>query len=250
MLFAKTLTGDYEDDAPWAAVRELRRIGSRDVFTRAAEFCKSSDPLVRARGIDVLAQLGRTFDHPSNSFPEESYFVVSSLLEHECELQPLTSAIAALGHLDNPLAVPLIVRYQAHPSEEIRFRVAFALGSFPNDPRSVRTLLMLTEDADEDVRDWATFGLGSQSDSDSTDIRDVLIRRLEDLNEDVRDEAMAGLAKRQDQRVLPALLAAFERSPVTSVVIEAACHLLEMKNEPKGWGPGEYAVALRKRFGM
>jgi hypothetical protein len=75
-LFVKTLIGDYEDDAPWQAVSELRRIGSRDVFTRAVEWCKSSDPLVRTRGIDVLAQLGKTADHPSNRFPEESYSVI------------------------------------------------------------------------------------------------------------------------------------------------------------------------------
>lgn len=191
-LFAKTLIGDYEDDAPWQAVSELRRIGSRDVFTRSVEWCNSSDPLVRTRGIDVLAQLGKTADHPSNRFPEESYSVISRLIEHETELQPLASAIAAFGHLDNPLAIPLIIRYQTHPSEKIRFQVACALGSFPNDPRSVRTQLVLMEDDDEDVRDWATFGLGNLSDSDSTDIRDALIHRLGDSDEDVREEAIAG----------------------------------------------------------
>jgi HEAT repeat protein len=206
--------------------------------------------LVRARGIDVLAQLGKTFDHPSNSFPEESYSVVSSLIEHESELQPLASAIAALGHLDNPLAIPLIVRYRAHPSEEIRFRVAWALGCFPNDPRSVTTLLALMEDAEEDVRDWATFGLGNQGESDSSVIRDALFRRLGDSNEDVREEAIAGLAKRQDKRVLPALLAALERSAATNTVIEAACQLLEMENHRKDWDPRAYAAALQRRFGI
>jgi hypothetical protein len=43
---------------------------------------------------------------------------------------------------------------------QIRFSVACALGSFPNDPLSVRTLLAMMEDADGDVRDWATFGVG------------------------------------------------------------------------------------------
>src|SRR5882724_9716798 len=90
-LFAKTLIGDYEDDAPWQAVGALRRIGSREVFSRAAEWCKLKDPLARARGIDVLAQLGKTADHPSNSFPEEYYSIVSSLLQQERELRPLVS---------------------------------------------------------------------------------------------------------------------------------------------------------------
>ena len=248
-LFAKTLTGDYEDDAPWQAVSALRLMGSREVFSRAAVWCKSKDPLTRARGIDVLAQLGKTADRPTNSFPEESYAIVSSLLQQERDLRPLASAIAALGHLDNPLAIPLIAEYRPHPSAEIRFGVACALGSFPNDPRSAGTLLLLTEDADENVRDWATFGLGVLGDLDSTDIRDALFRRLGDPNEDVREEAMVGLGKRRDQRVLPSLIAVLERPPVTARVIEAAYQMLDMKNDREDWGTDEYAAALRERFG-
>src|SRR5438132_37055 len=123
-LFARTLIGDYEDDVPWEAIRSLRKIGSRQVFDHAVGWSKSSDPLVRARGIDVLAQLGKTVEHPTNSYPAESYSVVSKLAEHETEIRPLNSAIAALGHLDDPRAIPLIVRFVAHPLTEIRFSVA------------------------------------------------------------------------------------------------------------------------------
>jgi HEAT repeat protein len=248
-LFAKTLAGDYEDDAAWQAVHELRRIGSLEVFTRAAELCKSDDPLVRARGIDVLAQLGKTADHPNNSFPEESYSIVSDLLQKERDIRPLGAAIVALGHLDNPLAIPMITEFGSHPSADIRFDVAFALGCFPNDPRSMGALLALMEDADEDVRDWATFGLGVQGDLDSEEIRDALFRRLSDSNEEVREEAMEGLGKRRDQRVVPSLIAALERPPVTDRVIEATYQILDMKSKREDWGTGEYAAALRERFG-
>lgn len=67
-LFASTLEGDYDDDAPWEAIRALRKLGTRDVFEIAAAWCKSDDPLKRARGIDVLSQLGKTADHPVNCF--------------------------------------------------------------------------------------------------------------------------------------------------------------------------------------
>ena len=164
--------------------------------------CKSKDPLSRARGADVLAQLGKTADHTSNSFPDESYSVITDLLQRETEPQPLAAGIAALGHLDNPLAVPLITNFSSHPSPEVRFDVAFALGCFPNEPRSAETLLRLTQDTDEDVRDWATFGLGVLGNTDSDEIREALVRRLNDSDEDVREEAMVGLGKRNDQRVL------------------------------------------------
>lgn len=166
-LFAQTLKGDYDDDKPWDAVRSLRWIGTRQVFDKAVEWTESAEPLERARGLDVIAQLGKTAEHPSNSFPQESYDVVVKAVQREREVQPLNSAVSALGHIDDPRAVPLIAAFHSHPSVEIRFTVACALGCFPNEPLSVQTLLTLMEDADANVRDWATFGLAVLGDRDS-----------------------------------------------------------------------------------
>jgi len=249
-LFNKTLAGDYEDDDSWKAVHELRRIGSQEVFDRAAEWCCSKEPLVRSRGLDVLAQIGRTSDHPSNAFPKESFSLVSNILKGEEEIQPLKSAIEALGHLDNPDGIPLIIQHRSHPNSDIRFAVACALGSYPNDPRSAECLLLLMKDVDEEVRDWATFGLGVQGDLDSVEIRDALFEQLSDLNEEVREEAMAALGKRRDQRVMPFLLAALEPSAVSVPVIEAACDLLDMDTDREDWSTDDYASALRERFDL
>ena len=54
-LFQQTLQGDYENDAPLEAVWKLCRLGTRDVFEYAADWCRSEDPLRRARGCDVLS---------------------------------------------------------------------------------------------------------------------------------------------------------------------------------------------------
>jgi HEAT repeat protein len=226
-LFTQTLTGDYDDKSAWEAVSTLRRIGTREVFDQAAAWCKSSNPLERARGADILSQLGKTVEYPSNKFPEESYMVVSQMLLDEKEVQPLSSAIHALGHLDNPEAIPVIIGYQEHSASEVRFSVACALGSFPNDLQAIQSLLVLTRDPDDDVRDWAVFGLGNLGDADSAEIRDALFRRLNDSDEDVREEALVSLAKRKDTRVLPTLLAALNQSEfddpgITKLTIEAA----------------------------
>ena len=133
------------------------RIGSREVLDIASYWCRSDEPLKRARGADVLAQLGKTADHPKNNFPEESFNVVVALAESEKHIQPLSSAIQALGHIGDPRAVPLLVRHSTHPEAEIRFAVACASGSFANDPALVVVLLELMRDPDEDVRDWATL---------------------------------------------------------------------------------------------
>lgn len=235
-LFAQTLQGDYDDEAPWEAVRALRRIGTRRVFERAANWVGSSEPLVRARGLDVLAQLGKTAEHPSNSFPDESYAVVTRALREERDLQPLNSAISALGHLDNPRAVPMIAEFHSHPSAEIRFTVACALGCFPNDPLSVRTLLTLLRDTDDDVRDWATFGLGALGNCDSSEIREALCSRLKDTSADVREEALVGLGKRQETRALPVLISALEQPEITDRVVEAAYTMLGL-DETRTTGP-------------
>lgn len=196
----------------------------------------------------MLAQLGKTAEHPTNSFPEESYAVVTKALERERELWPLNSAIAALGHLDDARAVPLIAAFQSHPSSEIRFSVACALGSFPNDTISVNTLMTLLEDTDDDVRDWATFGLGVLGDHDSPELRDALCRKLKDPDEDVREEAMAGLAKRLDTRILPSLIDGLGQPEPSGRVIEAAYTLLGMDEDNQQWSRSDYVSALRQRF--
>jgi len=252
-FFAETLTGDYDGELPWKAVNALRRIGTREVFDRAAAWCKSGNPMERARGAAILAQLGKTAEHPSNKFLEESYESVSQMLQQETEIQPLSSALHALGHLSNPKAIPAIIGYREHFASDVRFSVACALGSFPNDPQAIQSLLVLTRDPDHDVRDWAVFGLGNLGGADSAEIRDALFSRLADSDEDVREEALVGLAKRKDKRVLPALLVAlnqseFDSPEVTDLTIEAADLMLDFAEERKDWSGADYAAALRERF--
>src|SRR5438270_4533260 len=252
-LFSQSLTGDYEDERPWEAVSALRGIGTRDVLEHAAEWCRSGKPLKRARGAAILGQLGKTAVHPSNTFPEESFIAVSQLLQLEKEVMPLSSAISALGHLDDPRAVPLIIDHFQNSAQDVRFAVACALGSFPNHPLAVQTLLILTRDPDEDVRNWAVFGLGVQGDVDSAEIRDALFARLTDSNEEVREEAMVGLAKRKDTRVLPALREALTPhesgdSGVRMRVSEVADYMLGIEEESRDWGAAQYLAALQERF--
>jgi len=244
-LFAQALRGEYDDHAAWEAIRALHRVGSREILDYATEWCRSKNPLQRARGADVLAQLGKTAEHPSNRFPQESYSAVSEMLLQETTPQTLAAAITALGHVDNPAAIGLVSAYQNHPDADVRYAVAFTLGCFPNDSGSILILLNLMEDADADVRDWATFALGVLGSASSTEILDALCRRMDDSNNDVREEAMVGLAKRQDRRMLPALITALESTSVSERVIEAAVEMLALETPPKAWDAQQYAAALK-----
>jgi HEAT repeat protein len=247
-LFAQTLKGEYEDEAPWHAVHALQNIGSREVFDIAAAWCRSDEPLRRARGVDVLAQLGKTPDHPENNFPEESFSAVATLAEVEEHIEPLSSAIQALGHIGDSRAIPLLVRYSTHPKAEIRFAVSCATGSFANELPVIPILLELMQDVDEDTRDWATFALGSLGSADTPEIRDALAERLKDSFEDVVDEAMAGLAQRRDKRALPLLLERLRQPDVDDLTLDAAGEMLGMRAGNQQMAPEDYISALQLRF--
>jgi hypothetical protein len=65
-------------------------------------------------------------------------------------------------------------------------------------------LLALARDSDEDVRDWAVFGL-HQGYHDTPEVRACFWRALDDPNPDVRGEAAEGLAKFDDRSFIPRL---------------------------------------------
>lgn len=246
--FARTLAADYEDDDAWSAVRELRARGTQEVFAIAAEWCASDNPLKRARGADVLSQLGKTAEHRETVFRAESLLLLSRMLETEHNVQAQSSAVCALGHLDEASAIPLIAGYASSSESDVRFAVAFALGCHPNDDRCVTPLLELMKDVDDDVRDWATFGLGVLGDLDSDEIRAALLKNSIDTDEDVREEAMVGLAKRLDSRVLPFVRTALVSPCVSDRVIEAAGYLLGTAPGDEPLGATECLSALTLRF--
>jgi len=260
-LFAQTLVGGYEDEAGWAAVDTLRRSGSREIFEQAAAWCVSGNPLKRARGAAILCELRkesapraagekREWPEPEWMFRAESYPLITKMLEREQDPLVLDSAISALGHLDNAEAIPLILSYQDHSDESVRFAVTFALGCFPDNPQSVSGLLKLTSDADKDVRNWAVFGLGVQGDADSPAIREALLRCLDDTNEEVREEAAVGLGKRHDQRILPTLQTMLDQPVLKVRVAEAAAALLGLDEDPPEWAAADYRAALTGKFGI
>jgi HEAT repeat protein len=247
-IFEQTLTPNYDDEGAWEAVRKLHLTGGREVYERAAGWCQSGNSLKRARGADILAQLGRTEGRHSHDFPDECFSVVSGLVQREKESLPLLSAVHALGHIGNLLAVPMVIEHRLHPSADVRFAVACALGNFANDKRAVDALVALMQDSDEDVRDWATFGLGVQGDLDFDEIRDALFERLSDPGRNVRGESLLGLAKRQDQRALPALIAELNQPEPSDRAFEAAETFVGGSLDEPERNPSQYIAAIKQRF--
>jgi HEAT repeat protein len=254
-LFAEALLGDYDYDAPWAAVKALRRNGNREIFDSAAAWCASPEALKRARGADILCQLrapGTPEQELNKAIPDpiyvpESFDILYRMIVGESDEQALASELYGLGHLRQEGSVSTLVPFATHTSSEIRFAVACALGSFPNDPGAIPALIGLAGDQDDEVRDWSLFALGSQGDTDTPNIREVFVCHLDDPCPNAREEAIAGLAKRKDHRAALPLLRLMQSGSYFSHHEYDFRPLLDAPDDVD-WGTEDYIDALYARF--
>jgi HEAT repeats len=231
-----TDTDDDEDDAEaedaddeyWKLIHELRRRGTQLIFDEAARMTMSEGPRARGVACDVLGQLGYKEKYP---FSAETIALLARVCTEETSPAVLDSAISAMGHLGRPEALPFVIARATHPDPDVRFSVACALPSItggewldPTHP-AVTTLMQLTSDDDSDVRDWATFGLGTQVKVDGAAVRQCLLARLDDPDDDTRAEAMVGLARRRAPEVVRHVRDALSAQTVGRLTVESACAL-------------------------
>jgi hypothetical protein len=255
-LFAVSLTAAYDDDEPWKAVSELRANANQYVFDTAVAWCRSDDPLKRARGADILCQLrtplpteevqGHKKSEPI--FVAESFEIISQMIKKETDELALHSELTALGHLGQTGSVALLRPYATHSSEDIRYAASWGLGRFTENPEAIRTLMNLADDPDEDVRDWSLFALGSQSDADSNDLRELFVRHLDDPCADAKEEALAGLAKRQDSRAALPLLRLMQSGSYYTHHMYDFIALVGEDPDLDDWGTEDFIDALYVRF--
>ncbi len=170
------------------------------------------------------------------------------MLTREQDPYALQSQIFAFGHLDNPAAVPLITQFVDHPNEDIRYALAYSLGSLHEHPDSAGALAKLANDSDKDVRDWAIFGLGVLGSADSEELRQLFLSHLDDPFLDARIEAACALGKRHDPRVVAPLIKMLRRHGALNGLIEAARELLQIDEEPPDWFEKEYIAAIEAKF--
>ena len=120
----------------------------------------------------------------------------------------------------------------------VRLRVAQSLPGIVGDPpapEAIEALLALMEDPDADVRDWATFGLGTMLADvvDSDRIRDALRARLNDRDGGVRGEALAGLACRQDSSAPDLILMRLQEDSVRRAEFNAVSWMPDPRYLPE-----------------
>ncbi|MEY9932097.1 HEAT repeat protein [Catenulispora sp. GP43] len=197
-----------EDDleARWQLIGELHRSTGRDAFEAVVAAAGSDERARRLVALDALGQIGYTANRP---FAQETVPVLLGAVG-DPDPEVVASAVTALGHVGDPDGLAAVLQRVGHASDAVRFAVAVALPALtdPDEPAAdaVAALIALTCDEDPQVRDWATFGLGTQLDADGPEIREALAARLDDSCDDAGEEALMGLARRGDPRATAPLL--------------------------------------------
>ncbi|HEX7959772.1 MAG TPA: HEAT repeat domain-containing protein [Terriglobales bacterium] len=234
-LFTVSTEREYDDDTAWEAVKVLQLRGTPDVFEAAKRCCRSENPIARARGLSVLAQLGAGRPDVDRPFIGES---VSIAIDHlrDSDAETVRCAAWALSHLGTDEAVSALIALRSHSDPDVRHAVASCI-ELRKHPEATRILLALMEDSNEVVRDWATFALGSGDldesggwrYTDSPEIRAAFHKRLKDTYEEAQREAIWGLAKRKDRLGIKLLLNHLESEEWWSGDEDAAEEVLNVK---------------------
>ncbi|WP_371616657.1 HEAT repeat domain-containing protein [Streptomyces sp. NBC_00454] len=192
----------------WSGYEDLMwRAGGEGVGALAVGLglIRSGDPVEREMGCDLL---GKASDQ-NEACRAETVVALVALAEREGEADVLAALARAVEMTYDPRAVPVLVVLAGHPDAGVRREVACSfpgvLTGSPDGP-DVHALIALTRDQDPEVRNWATFTLGSQAEADGPAIREALWARTSDENADVREEGIHGLARRRDPRAVPLLV--------------------------------------------
>ena len=224
-LVSTALSGEEDDERAWDAIRELRRRGTEEVFGAAMALLNSSVPKERWRGVDILGQLGVSAPGepgPSKDLRSRCADQLLQLLQHETDPGVLDSIGVALGHLSDPRGPAALFPLRTHPEPEVRLAVVHGMSRHAQ-PVAIEALIQLSSDPHEEVRNWATFGLGTMlENADTSELRDALVQRLAEPNPEIRGEALVGLAKRKDPRVVRPLREELGELPVIILAVEAA----------------------------
>ena len=199
-LFA-VVVREPDDDSRWGAIQELHALGTREVFERAVQLCRSEAGKERVAGADILGQL--------NAFSDEAMKTLLDMLS-DGDTAVVEAVVHALGQRQDARTIEALGRVAAHEAPNVRWAVATALEDLIGDERAERVLLALMKDSDTSVRDRATFAVGSLSDHDTPRIRAALAERLRDEDRSVAHEAALGLARRRDARAIPYIAVAVE----------------------------------------
>ncbi|MCB1022498.1 MAG: HEAT repeat domain-containing protein [Acidobacteria bacterium] len=212
---------DPDSHEAWYAVATLHFRGGQTEFDLAAELTQGPHAERRALGAHILGQLGVT----EPTFVDESVDILLGLLDDESD-DVVYATCVALGFRNEPRSIQPLLGLIHHANALVRWGVVSGLSGY-EDENAIDGLIRLSGDENASVRDWATFGLGSQTCWDTPQLREALVSRIDDEDEMVRGEALVGLAARRDPRTVGFLQRELAGNVITGIALEAAASLAD-----------------------
>ena len=226
-----------DEDERYDAAFELARSEERAVEW-AKGWCERLDD--RSREVAQVI-LGRVCPQEGAlDLPDRCREIIPLIERAACDPSPgvRLTAIYGLGHHAHPQTIWAILTAVEAREADVRYAATYALGCFHGcmwdestvhlKPAVTDALLKLMDDVDDDVRDWATFGI-HQGEHDTPETRARLWKALDDTNYDVRGEAAEGLAKFGDRNLIPRLKVLLEDTDTLSPCFFSAAYELDAK---------------------
>lgn len=222
-LFSDTLKLVREEEWNEAQrkIFELSRMIDDEILDQCVELCTVGDEDERWLAANVLGENG--IRDGANADRRKAIAQLKKMLKDKDE-DVISIAVRGLGNLDAEGALGNLKSLEHHESQQVRHALAHALGGCQSD-KAIRMLIRLSRDDDGDVRDWATFGLGAQTDRNTKAIREALLARINDPHDDTKQEAVWGLANRKVQEIIPAMIDEMRYNVPSTFALEAAKNL-------------------------
>ena len=182
----------------WGNVQELRKRPNIEVYNKAYKLTKSEIEKEKIIGIYVLAQFG--FDPRfQQAKTVKLYF---ELLENDKLPKVISTTLSSISHNNenlNEKQISKLIEFKTHEFVNVTFELALAPSCLENE-NAIKTLIELSNDKDSDTKNWATFGIETQIENDTKQIRSALWNSVTDKDEITRLEAISGLAKSKHKK--------------------------------------------------
>lgn len=146
----------------WNQITELRKFVNDEMISESFKLIDSDDWKCKQIGIDVLCQLGQK----RKIFIKELFDKIFNILETSINKKLICASLFAVGHNNTylkPKQIKELEKFQNSKSKDIRYALTFCLLGVEND-KATKMLIKLAQDRSPQVKDWATFGLGTQID--------------------------------------------------------------------------------------
>lgn len=211
-LFAEALVEVGADDGPLATLTSLvalHRRPTREVFDRAARLLACEEPLERELGARVLRELGPYDTEGRRPFTAETIDVVLSEMGDEPDPWVLGWMISVLGYHRADRALDLVLGYQAHAEQPVRYAVAAALPGLADPERTearvLDALLRLAGDEHDAVRWYALYALFNETSGVTDGQKRLWAAHLTGQADAERRAELAHLATTLDEDADPAV---------------------------------------------